>query len=253
MSGVATGESVTERVAALLLSFTAEQNAMTLSELSRHAGLPVSTAHRLVGELARCGLLERAGDGRYRVGLRLWEVASTATRAVDLRQAALPFLQELYAKTRENVQLAVLDGNQAVYIERISGPESVHIVSRVGGRLPVHATGVGLVLLAHSPAELQDEVLAAPLARFTRFTVTDPRRLRRMLSDVRRYGFVISDRQIETISVSAAAPIRDRGHRVVAALSVVASARGTDPRTFVPLVRSAAAAISRQLPIVTGW
>jgi DNA-binding IclR family transcriptional regulator len=250
MAGTATGESVTERVVGVLAAFTARHSAMTLSELSRRSGLPVTTTHRLVGELTRLGMLERAEDGRYRIGLRLWEVAATATRAVDLRQAALPFLQSLYVQTHENVQLAVMDGNEAVYLERISGPDSVHTVNRVGGRLPAHATGVGLILLAHSPAELQDAVLAGPLTRFTRFTVTDPRRVRRVLADVRRDGFVISDRQIETISVSAAAPIRDRSGRVVAAVSVVGSARRTDPRSFVPLVRTAAAAISRELPII---
>lgn len=242
---------MTERVAAVLTSFEAGHSALTLSELSRRAGLPIATTHRLVGELARAGLLERDAENRYRIGLRLWEVASTATRAVDLRQAALPYLQELYAQTRENAQLAVMDGTQVIYLERLAGPDSVHIVNRVGGRLPAHATGVGLVLLAHSPIEVQDEVLAGPLARYTRHTVTDPRRLRRILADIRRDGYVISDRQIETISLSAAAPVRDRSRRVVAAVSVIAAARADrDPRLLVPAVRRTATAISARLPIL---
>jgi DNA-binding IclR family transcriptional regulator len=244
------GPTVTGRVATVLAAFGTEHSAMTLSALSRRTGLPLTTVHRLTGELARHGLLERDDDHRYRIGLRLWEIASTASRAVDLRDAALPFLQDLYGATRENVQLAVLDGVEAVYLERLSGQESVHVVTRVGSRLPVHATGVGLVLLAHAPIELQDEVLAAPLARFTRHTITDPRRLRRTLADVRRDGYVISDRQIETISISVAAPVRDRTRRVVAAVSVVVAAGRQDPRSFIQPVTSAAAAISRGLPIV---
>ena len=215
------GPTVTARVATVLGAFDTAHDAMTLSELARRTALPLTTVHRLTGELTRHGLLERDDAHHYRIGLRLWEIASTAARAVDLREAALPFLQELYAKTRENVQLAVLDGLDAIYLERLSGPESVHIVTRPGSRLPLHASGVGLILLAHAPIEVQDEVLSSPLARLTRFTVTDPRRVRRMLADARRDGYVISDRQVETVSVSVAAPVRDRSRRVVAAVSVV--------------------------------
>jgi DNA-binding IclR family transcriptional regulator len=244
------GPTVTGRVATVLGAFGVERSAMTLSEISRYTGLPLTTVHRLTGELAKHGLLERDAEQRYRVGLRLWEIASTASRAVDLRNDALPLLQDLQAATRENAQLAVLDGVDAVYLERLSGPESVHIVTRVGSRLPTHATGVGLVLLAHAPVEVQDEVFGAPLARFTRHTITDPRRLRRVLADVRRDGYAISDRQIETISVSVAAPVRDRAHRVVAAVSVVAAAGRSNPRAFIAPVMATAAAISRRLPIV---
>jgi DNA-binding IclR family transcriptional regulator len=123
-------------------------------------------------------------------------------------------------------------------------------VTRPGSRLPVHASGVGLVLLAHAPIEVQDEVLSRPLVRFTRYTVTDARRLRRVLADVRRDGYAISDRQIEPISVSVAAPVRDRARRVVAAVSVVVTAGRADPRSYVRPVVSAATAISRRLPIL---
>lgn len=244
------GPTVIERVTAILGAFDAEHGGLTLSELARRTRLPLTTAHRLTGELTKHGLLERDEHQRFRIGLRLWEIASTASRTVDLREAALPVMQELYAATRENVQLAVLDGVEAIYLERLSGPDSVHIVTRPGSRLPVHATGVGLVLLAHASAEVQDEVLGAPLTRFTRFTLTDPRRVRRVLADVRRDGYVISDRQIEAVSVSIAAPIRDRAGRVVAAVSLVVAAGGRAPRSFVTATVSAAAAISSRLPVV---
>lgn len=244
------GPSVTSRVATVLAAFGAEHSAMTLSELARRTALPLTTVHRLAGELTRHGLLERDDEQRYRIGLRLWEIAATASRGVDLRDTAMPVLQDLYSGTRANVQLAVLDGAEAIYLERLSGPESVHIVTRPGSRLPVHASGVGLVLLAHAPVEVQDDVLAAPLARYTRYTITDPKRLRRVLADVRRDGFVISDRQIEAISVSVAAPVRDRARHVVAAVSVVVEAGRGDPRSYVKAVTAAAGAISRRLPIL---
>lgn len=240
------GPTVTERVAALLGAFGASSSALTLTELSRRTDLPLTTVHRLAGELCRTGLLERDDDQRFRIGLRLWEIASTASSTVRLREIAMPALQRLLATTGENVQLAVLDGTDAVYVERLSAEGAVHVVTRAGARLPVHATGVGLVLLAHAPADLQDDVLARTLPRFTRHTVTDPRRLRRILADVRRDGHAVSVCQIETVSLSVAAPVRDRSRRVVAAVSVVAPSTA-DPKTYLGPVREAGRAVSRRL------
>ncbi|MGH3493912.1 MAG: IclR family transcriptional regulator [Sciscionella sp.] len=245
----ADGRSGTERVLAILDCFSADRQILTLSQLSRMAALPLTTTHRQVGELTRWGALERDEDNRYRVGLRLWEVGALAPRSIGLREAALPFMQDLYEATHENVQLAVLDGSEVVYVERISGRHAVHVVTRPGSRLPLHATGVGLVLLAHAPQATQQQVLRGRLRRYTRYTITDPRRLRGVLAEVRRNGYVISDRQIETISASVAAPVRTQRRGVLAALSIVIDAKGAEARTFVPAVLSAAHGISRTLAI----
>lgn len=159
------GDTVTARVLAVLDAFTAEAPELSLTDLARRAGLPLSTAHRLVGELAAWGALERDEDGRYRVGLRLWEVGALAPRSLGLRESAMPFLSDLHEVTGENVQLAVLDGTEVVYVERLVGRGTVGVVTRVGSRLPLHATGVGLVLLAHAPVDLQERVLSRPLGR----------------------------------------------------------------------------------------
>jgi DNA-binding IclR family transcriptional regulator len=241
------GESVTTRVLAILAAFSAERPELTLTEISRRARLPLATTHRLVGELAGWGALERGEGGRYRVGLRLWEVGALAPRGLGLRESAMPFLEDLYEVTKQNVQLAVLDGTEAVYVERISGRGAVHVISRVGGRLPLHATGVGLVLLAHSAPDFQEQVIAGPLKRFTTKTVCQPDELRRMLAEVRRTGVAISDGQIELIALSIAAPVCGKGGDVVAALSVVVPAMSSDPRAYVPVVRAAARGISRTL------
>ncbi|GAB3000342.1 IclR family transcriptional regulator [Amycolatopsis acidiphila] len=239
--------SVVDRVLDVFGAFTPDRPAMSLSELSRRAGLPLSTAHRIVGELARRGALERQEDGQYRVGLWLWEVASLSPRGMGLREAAMPFLEDLYEATHENVQLAVLDAPEVVYVERISGRNAVSIVSRVGGRLAAHATGVGLVLLANAPADVQEQVLAGPLKTYTPKTISSPEQLRRVLADVRRDGFVISDRQVELVSLSVAAPVYGPEDSVVAAISIVVPVQGADPRTLVPAVRAAARGISRNL------
>jgi DNA-binding IclR family transcriptional regulator len=228
--------SVVDRVLDLLGAFTAERPQLTLSELSRRVGLPLSTTHRLAGELTRRGALVRDEAGVYRVGLWLWEVASLAPHGAELRESAMPFLEDLYEATHQNVQLAVLDGAEVVYVERISGRGAVNVLTRVGGRLPAHAS-----------AEAQEEVLSAPLKTFTAKTISSSSQLRRVLADVRRDGYAISDGQIELISLSVAAPVYDSTDEVVAAISVVVPAAGTDPRTLVPAVRAAARGISRVL------
>jgi DNA-binding IclR family transcriptional regulator len=231
----------------VLDAFTRDRRALSLSEIARAIDVPLSTAHRLIAELCTWGGLERAEDGRYRVGLRLWELGALAPRALGLREAALPFMEDLYEVTHENVQLAVRDETEVVFVERFAARTAVAVYSEVGGRFTLPQTGVGLVLLAAAPVEVQEQVLAAPVRRYTPWTVTDPAQLRRVLADVRRTGVAISDRQVTADAVSVAAPITERD-TVVAALSIVV--RGDGPaavRAMAPGVRAAARAISRTL------
>jgi len=270
MFGMGNGpRSVPAKLLALLDAYSHEHAAYSLSELARHTGLPLATAHRLIGELARWGALERGEDGRYRIGLRLVELAALCPRGYGLRDVALPFMEDLYEATHQNVQLAVRDGLDGVYIERIAGRHAVPVLTRVGAHWPLHATGVGLVLLAHAPADIQEAVLAAPLATFTRFTISDPAELRRALAEVRRTGFALSDRQITDDAFSVAAPVmatgpggarsagarsagaRSAGARsggeCVASLSIVVPVSDPHRVSWAPAVRAAANGISRQL------
>lgn len=238
---------VTRRVLGILEAFTPERPALTLTEICRRTGLPLATAHRLVSELVAWGALERGRDGAYRIGLRLWEVASLAPRGPGLREAALPFMEDLYEATHQNVQLAVLDGLEVIYLERLSGRDAVHVFTRVGGRFPAHATGVGLALLAHADPELQERAIAGPLRRFTSKTICSGHQLRRVLAEVRRTGVAISDGQVELFALSVAAPVHGPDDSVVAALSIVVLADAYDPHTLVPVVRAGARGISRAL------
>lgn len=230
-----------------MAAFTREQPAHTLTQLSRRAGLPLSTAHRLVGELESWGAVDREEDGTYRIGLRMVEVAALCPRGTPLRDTALPFLEDLYEATHQNVQLAVRDVLDVVYVERLAGHTAVRVRTQVGAHWPMHATGVGLVLLAHAPHQVRETVLARPLESFTERTVTDPALLRAMLADVRRAGYAISDGQVTLDAYSVAAPVRGPRDDVVAAVSVVVLA--DDPKRYgsVPLVRAAARGISRAL------
>jgi DNA-binding IclR family transcriptional regulator len=241
--------SAPDRLLSVLAAFDHEHPALSLTDISRRAGLTLTTAHRLVGALTEWGALERDASGVYHVGLRLWEVAALAPRGLALRQIALPYLEDLYEATHENVQLAVRDGSEVVYIEWISGRSAVGVHIRVGARWPLHATGVGLALLAHAGQEAQEEYCAAPLARFTPYTITDPAELRRMLAEVRRTGVAVSSRQVTEDALSVAAPVRGPGGVVVAAVSVVVPRTDAQVPVLVPAVRLAARGISRAL----GW
>ncbi|MET9355095.1 IclR family transcriptional regulator [Streptomyces sp. NPDC006617] len=238
-----------DRLLAVLAAFDHAHPALSLTDISRRAGLSLTTAHRLVGALTRWGALERDGAGVYHVGLRLWEIAALAPRGLALRQVALPYLEDLYEATHENVQLAVRDGGEVVYIEWLAARSSVGVHIRVGARWPLHATGVGLALLAHGEPEFQEAYRTGPLAAFTAYTITDPARLRRVLAEVRRTGAAVSDRQITDDALSVAAPVHGPDGTVTAAVSVVVPHADAQVPALVPAVRLAARGISRAL----GW
>lgn len=221
MANSSTGDSVTDRLVRVLETFTPARTVQTAAEIGRRSGLPRSTAHRIVGELVDAGLLERDDDRRIRIGMRLWELATRSSQALRLRQAAMPAMERVQARIREHTQLAVLEQDEALFLERLSGPESGSNVTRVAGRLPLHASSSGLVLLAYGERDLQERVLAGPLTRLTRETISDARDLRRKLAEIRTLGHAIARGSIETVSTGVAVPVRDETGVVVAALSVV--------------------------------
>ncbi|MEU3018856.1 IclR family transcriptional regulator [Nocardiopsis sp. NPDC007018] len=248
MARSTSGESVLTRAMRVLRAFGAGTPALTVSEIARHADLPVTTAHRMVRELVALGALEPAPGKRVRVGYQLWEIASLSSPVRDLSRTALPYMEDLHAVVREHTQLGVLEGTDVLYLERLSARDAGHNAAEIAGRLPVHATSTGLVLLAHGPAALQERVLGGRPRQHTPHTVTDPTDLRRLLAAVRRDGYAIASRMIDPGAVGLAAPVRDRDDRVVAALSVVVPFRDDAPaRTYVPVLLAAARGISRAM------
>jgi DNA-binding IclR family transcriptional regulator len=242
------GRSVVSKLTSLLDAFSVERPELSLGEITRITGLPSSTAYRMVCDLVAWGGLERASSGAgYRVGVRLWELGALAPRPADLREVALPFMQDLYEVTRENVHLAVLEGHEALYVETISGPHALRVRSRRAGRLPLHATGVGKVLLAHAPEQVVRDVVAAGLPRYTPHTVVDPDRLHRVLADVRRNGIAYAREEMSPGSLSVAAPVTDADGEVTAALAVVLRSGRRDLGRLGVAVRTAAVSTSRSL------
>lgn len=240
------GKSVVSKVVAILDAFTADAPRLSLQELAERTGLPQSTTYRLASELVKWGGLEH-GSGGYQVGLRLWEIGVLARRGEQLRDVALPFMQDLYDVTRENVHLAVLDGHEALYIEKLGGGRATRVVTRRGGRLPLHATGVGKVLLAYAPKHLVTEVLSGQLKRYTAHTIVAPAQLRAKLSEVRRTGVAISREEMSMGTVSVAAPVFAPPGTTVAALAVVVRSSRKDVHRLAPAVRATACSLSRTL------
>jgi DNA-binding IclR family transcriptional regulator len=239
------GASVTTRALALLGAFDEQHRRLTLTELAARAGLPLPTAHRLVGELAAWGALSRTPSGEYVVGRRLWDLGLLAPVQTGLRQVASPFLHDIYAATLATVHLAVRDGTEVLYLDRLAGHTSVPVVSRVGTRLPMHATGVGKVLLAHAPPEVQAAVLADP-PRITAYTVTQPGLLRRQLARAVRDGYATTTEEMSLGACSVAVPIR-RGADVVAALGIVVPGFRSDRPRLVAALQVAAQGVGRVL------
>lgn len=245
MANSASGDSMTDRIVRVLETFTSERTVQTAAQIGRRAGLPSSSAHRIVDDLVRAGLLERDEDRRLRLGLRLWELALRGSAALRLRQAALPHMETVQRLVREHTQLAVLEQEEALFLERLSHPEAGANITRVAGRLPLHASSSGLVLLAHAPRELRERVLAEPLRALAPETITDAAVLRRRLSAIRAQGFVVAPGSIERVSTGLAVPIRESGE-VIAALSAVLP-RQTDPEPALAALRAAASAIETDL------
>ena len=241
------GDPVVDRALSLLGAFDAARPYLTLGELSRRSGIPTSSALRLATRLQAWGALERGADGRFSIGLRLWEVAALAPRGHGLRQVALPFMGDLEEVTRQHVLLAVREGDEALLVERLSSHGAVAALYRPGGHLPLHSTGVGLVLLASAEPEFQERVLAQPLVHLPERVPVSPAALRRTLAEIRREGLATFRRGAPAPIVSVAAPVSDADGKVVAALSVVVPAENAEPRLLGPAVRTAARGISRGL------
>jgi DNA-binding IclR family transcriptional regulator len=241
------GVTVASRLLALLAAFDGTHRRLTLTELARRSGLPVSTAHRLIGELVDGGALERDDEGRYQPGRLLWKVGLSAQVQGRLREIAEPFLHDVYAATMATVHLAVRDGDQVLYLHTVRGLASTPIVSSVGSRLPMHATGVGKVLLAHAPVEVQQRVLTS-LTRVTAHTVTRPPVLAGQLDGIRRDGVATTAEEMTLGACSLAVPvIRSSDASVAAAIGVVVGSLKRDRLRLLGALQVAARGIGRRL------
>jgi DNA-binding IclR family transcriptional regulator len=220
----------------------------TVTGIANDTGLPPATVHRLLATLIDWGGIERHGRGRYRLSMHLWRLGASVPEARALRDVALPFLEDLYEATHEVVHLAVLDGIEALYLEKISGRRTAaKVSSEVGKRLPLHATGPGKVLLAYSDTALLERILARGLPAITPSTITTERGLRAALAEIRRTGHAVSRDEMTVGTSSVSAPIFGSDGAIVASLAVVGQSGRISPAMLAPMVRVVAASLSRAL------
>lgn len=238
--------SMLGRSLALLNAFQLGDRALTLAQLCRRTGIPKGTAHRLVAELVEAGALERTPAG-LRLGLWLFELGQLAPLQRGIRDTAAPFLSDLFEATKETVHLAVLDGVEVLYLQKLDARRSPTVSSRVGGRMPASCTGVGKAILAFSPPEVVAEVIGAGLQRRTPRSVIAPGLLKRELSSIRRLG-VATEHEESTVGVTCvAAPVLGADGLAVAAISITGWVNRLDAGRVEPAVRVAALGLTRTL------
>ncbi|WOC13836.1 IclR family transcriptional regulator [Gordonia sp. MP11Mi] len=240
-------DTVIGKVMLILHAFDVDDHELTLAEIVRRTGLHKATAHRLSRELVDVRMLDRTDTG-YRLSGGLFELGMRASVERSLLEIAMPFLQDLYARTRETVHLGVLDGHEVLYVAKIGGHRQASAPSRTGGRMPLHCTGIGKALLAHADPSLRQQVLSSPLPRRAPRTIVAPGLLAAQLDTARENG-VAFEFEESTIGIACvAAPILDVGSNdVVAAVSVTGPLTRYRPEPHADAVRAAASGIAATL------
>jgi DNA-binding IclR family transcriptional regulator len=241
-----------QRAVDILNLFDSQSPELGTTEIARALGLHKSTAASLVSTLAANGFLNQNPDTRkYRLGLRLVERAFAMLDQFEIRQVAYPALQELRDQWNETVNLAILDGSDVVYIERMLGTKALGMRSEVGRRALAHSTALGKAILSCYPlADVKAFIAARDLSAVTPKTITDPARFLAELDKVREQGYAIDDEENEIGGRCIAVPIFDHTGNAIAAVSVSAPTARL-PMTEVPQVgaqvRETAKTISRSL------
>jgi len=238
--------SVLGKVMEVLHAFGPDDQGLAFAELQRRTGLPKATLHRVAGQLVEAALLERR-DGVFHLGSHLFELGMLASVERTLIEVASPYLEELHQRTREIVHLAIREGSDVVYVAKVAGHRGARSPSRIGGRMPLHATALGKALLAHAPQEDWIAVLSGPLERRTPRTITAPGRLRQQLDGVVAAGVAYEYEEAATGVVCVAAPVLDAADRAVAAISVAGQVGRFRPPDHAAAVRAAAHGIAATL------
>jgi DNA-binding IclR family transcriptional regulator len=241
------GVQVIRRMAALLDELAGREGPVHLKTLADAAGLHASTAHRILNTLIDIGYVERTRAGQYQLGVRLLQLGNRVQMHVDLRRDALPVMESLRDLVGETVNLSVREGDEVVYIERVSGRRNMRVELVIGGRAPLHVTAVGKLFLA----EDGDGAVAAfaertGLPAYTPASIRDPQQLAELVDLAREQGYSTDRQETESGVACLAVPVRDAGGRMVAGLSISAPAERVQ-ESWVALLREAGDRLSERL------
>jgi DNA-binding IclR family transcriptional regulator len=234
MARSATGESVLSRAVRIFDAFAPGERVLSVSQIARRARLHLATASRLIAELEVHGLLDREPDRRVRLGKRMRELALRASPPPGLRTVSLPFMADAHAVLGHHVQLGVLDGDEVAFVERLSAADAAPDETWIAGRLPLHASAAGLVLLAFGGREL-----------------TEAAALSAAVEEVRKQGYAVLPGQVREDALGVAVPIRAPARYEAPAAAVAALAAvvpvGTDAGAVAGVLATAAHGIGRAL------
>lgn len=213
--------SVLGKARLILEAFRHDDIELSLSELSRRTGVSKASVHRLSQELVGWGMLERSGS-EYRLGMRAFELGSRVPRFRVLRDAVRPSMERLHFTTGEAVHLVVKDGLEGIYLEKVAAGERSAKPSRIAGRMPLHATATGKVLLAFSPSSVLEEVMSRELAHFTPYTTVAPGMLLKQIRRIREDGWALEEEEVTLGYCSVAVPLFSGNRLLLGALSITA-------------------------------
>ena len=212
--------STIERAIQILEAFSYEEPALGLSELARRTALPKSTVHRILKSLKQNRLVIQLEDGRYAIGIRLFELGSLAYANLGVRSVAQPYIRALTESTGETVHLGILDEYEVVSIEQALSPHTLRAEIYIGKRAPLYCTAVGKILAAYQDDAWIAAYLESPREKHTPNTITDRTALEREFRRVRERGYAVDNEEHNVGIRCIAVPVFDRGGKVVASLSI---------------------------------
>jgi DNA-binding IclR family transcriptional regulator len=245
---------VLDRALGILDLLSGESPELGPSEVSERTGLHKSTVHRLLQVLERHRLIEKmALNGKYRLGLRLFELGSKAMAQFDLRERAQPYLKRLVLETGETAHICIPDGDRMLSIANVESSRTLRTPSTVGHRTPLHCTSVGKALLAFLPEDERNDLInQCELTDYTRHTITKPARLKAELKLIRQRGYAMDNEEIEEGLRCVGAPVMDHSGRVIAAMSIAGPAfRLTEDR--IPAVARSVIQAASELSVELGY
>jgi IclR family pca regulon transcriptional regulator len=216
-----------ERGLAILGCFTPTRPVLGIADIADDLGMSRSTTHRYVITLVALGYLEQGASRKYRLGLRVTDLGMSALNSTGLREHAHPYLEELRQRTSYTVNLAVLEGTDILYVDRVRsfrrGQGSIDLDLHIGSRLPAYCTSMGKLLLANLPEpEQRDLISTMKVTKRGPNTITSKKALREELVEVQAAGFAVNDQELAPELYTIAAPVRDEAREVVAAVNLAA-------------------------------
>ncbi|MBT2573201.1 IclR family transcriptional regulator [Bacillus sp. ISL-51] len=234
-----------------LLHLFLTEPSLTLNEMVSQSRMPKTSVHRMACSLEEMGFLTRGADGRYQLGLIFLQFGQLVSERLDIRKIAKPIMEELCVEVDEAVQLIMRDGDEAIYVEKIEGTQTVRLYTAIGRRSPLYAGACARSILSFLPrAEIEAYLQQTELKAIGSGTITDPAALLQSIETSLKTGYTLSCSELENYTAAIGAPIFNHEGKVAAGISIAGfEARFSEDRLpyLTDKVKSAAQHISEKL------